>query len=351
MHEIFMQAALDEARLYRGACAPNPPVGAVAVKDNAIIARASHRGVGTPHAEILLLEQLAGCLKDVSVYVSLEPCNHWGKTPPCVEALISRGVGRVIYGYADPNPLVSKNDTPAILKAAGIEVEHYPMRIIDRFYKSYSYFIAHKKPFLTGKIAQSLDGKIAQADGKPTVITNALCAEFTHWNRRCSDAILTTARTIEADNPRFTARCADGECSKVLVIIDSNLRLTGKEKALKQAKALHIFHDARYSAPSDVKQCHYYAVQRKENGLDLSEIIDKLGELGFHDVWVEAGGQLFSNLHCQGLLQRAYIYIAPLVLGAEAPSAFPSHAPMQWDASVSWKTMGDNIIGRLDWVG
>jgi len=139
MHEPFMHAALKQARLKRGFTAPNPAVGAVAVLDGNIIAQASHPGMGQPHAEQLLLKALPDDCSNISLYVTLEPCNHWGRTPPCVDGLIARKFKQVVYAYRDPNPLVAANNTPALLTEQGIDVVHYPLPEIDAFYESYAF--------------------------------------------------------------------------------------------------------------------------------------------------------------------------------------------------------------------
>src|SRR3990167_7926676 len=165
MHEQFMLAALQQAWLGRGACAPNPAVGAVAVQSGRIIAQAFHSGAGYPHAEVLLLETLPQPCKDVTVYVTLEPCNHWGRTPPCVDALIERGIACVVYAYRDPNPIVALENTPQRLLDNGIDVVHWPMALIDAFYASYTHWIQTGVPWVTVKMAQTLDGKIAGPHG------------------------------------------------------------------------------------------------------------------------------------------------------------------------------------------
>ena len=146
MHKKFLLAALEQARLGQGFCAPNPCVGAVAVQNGIIIAQACHRGAGTPHAEQLLLAQIPPKTPGVSLYISLEPCNHWGRTPPCVDAIINHGIEQVIFAYLDPNPVVAKNNSSERLRAHGIKVTHYPVEEITEFYKSYTQWTLTRKP-------------------------------------------------------------------------------------------------------------------------------------------------------------------------------------------------------------
>jgi diaminohydroxyphosphoribosylaminopyrimidine deaminase/5-amino-6-(5-phosphoribosylamino)uracil reductase len=180
MHEQFLLVALEQAWLGRGFCAPNPSVGAVAVQNGKIIAQAWHQSAGKPHAEQLVLSQLPTNQNDITLYVTLEPCNHWGKTPPCVDAIIQYGIKRVVYAYSDPNPVVAANKTPHLLEQHGIEVVHHPLPVINDFYHSYRHWSTTKRPFLTAKMAQTFDGKIAGPEGERVTLSNSLCSEFTH---------------------------------------------------------------------------------------------------------------------------------------------------------------------------
>ena len=206
MHKEYLLSALEQAKLGRGLCAPNPSVGAIAVQHDKIIAKAWHPGAGLPHAEQILLTRMPPSCQDVTLYVTLEPCNHWGRTPPCVDAIIAHKIKRVVYAYADPNPVVSVNNSPKILAEHGIEVLHFPLPEIDRFYQSYHHWLLTHKPWVTVKIAQSLDGHIAGSQGVRVSISNSACSGFTHKQRKDSDVILTTSRTILQDNPLLTAR-------------------------------------------------------------------------------------------------------------------------------------------------
>ncbi|KTD06910.1 diaminohydroxyphosphoribosylaminopyrimidine deaminase [Legionella jamestowniensis DSM 19215] len=344
-----MLAALEQAWLGRGTCAPNPSVGAVAVHRGEMIARAWHPGAGHPHAEQLVLEQVPDNLTDVTLYVTLEPCNHWGRTPPCVEAIIHRKIAKVVYGFSDPNPLVAANNTPELLFNAGIEVLHYPMEEIDSFYQSYRYWITTKKPWITAKIAQTLDGKIAGVNGVPCQLSNADCSVFTHQNRLHSDVILTTARTVLNDNPLFNVRLKNKVYSKTLAIIDSSLKLTGEERIFNNAKHCHIFYHEGHGIKKTVPNCSYHAVPAREGQLNLEIIINYLGHLGFHDVWVEAGGNLFSALHRENLVQRTYLYLVPTVLGENTTPAFYGDSLFTSKKKVSWQIQTDNVIACLDW--
>lgn len=348
MHKRFLLAALDQAWLGRGICAPNPSVGAVAVHNEQIIAQSWHRGAGSPHAEQLLLEKLPKNLLGVTLYVTLEPCNHWGKTPPCVDAIIQYGIERVVYAYRDPNPLIVANNTPDLLQQSGIDVLHYPLAEVDAFYQSYSYWTITKKPWVTVKMAQTMDGKIAGAQGKQVPISNASCAEFTHQKRLHSDAILTTVRTVNQDNPSLNVRLSNTSVAKPVAIIDSRGTLNPKAKLLTTAKHCHIYHDENHQIDA-LPNCFYHSMPTNKGQLDLEAIIRHLGSLGYHDVWVEAGGKLFTALHQARLVNKTFLYIAPSILGQEALSAYQQPDIFNHASNITWQAMGNNVIASLDW--
>jgi diaminohydroxyphosphoribosylaminopyrimidine deaminase/5-amino-6-(5-phosphoribosylamino)uracil reductase len=349
MHEQFLLAALKQAQLGRGICAPNPSVGAVAVYNGKIIAQSHHQGAGTPHAEQIILKQLPPNLSGITLYVTLEPCNHWGKTPPCTEGIINYGIERVVFAYRDPNPIVRANDTSSILKHHGIEVIYHPMVDINDFYQSYDYWMRTKKPWVTVKIAQSIDGKIAQHGGQRAFLSNAACAEFTHQKRFETDVILTSAKTIHQDNPLLNARLPTIQRAKPVAILDRKRTLNQNANIFTTAKHCYIYHD---DAHADIKPCYnssYHSVPVVEGGLDLTAVINHLGLLGCHDVWVEAGGKLFTALHQAQLVNRTYVYITPSNLGPTAISAYHEADIFRHASKVTWQGMNDNIIAIFDW--
>lgn len=350
MHNQFMRQAFQNACLGRGLCAPNPSVGAVLVSDNQVIREAYHKGAGNAHAEQLVLEQLEKSLRPATLYVTLEPCNHWGRTPPCVQAIIEAGIQRVVYAYADPNPIVAANNTPEQLRAAGIEVLHYPLPEIDAFYQSYTYWTKTKKPWVTVKMAQSIDGKIAGSGGQRCQLSNEICAAFTHEHRKNTDCILTTAQTIKADNPYFTARINGSVWRKAVAILDRQLTLTPKYHVFDEAKNSALFYDKNLPLGREYDNCRYYPVSVSPKGLNLEEVLSHLGQNGVHDLWVEAGGVLFTALHEQGLVHRTYLYLVPKVLGDDAIKGYHSAGLLSAPHRLHWQEAGDNMIACFDWL-
>ncbi len=348
MHTQFLLAALDQAWLGQGFCSPNPSVGAVAVQNDTIIAQAWHRGAGTAHAEILLLEQLPENCAEFTFYVTLEPCNHWGRTSPCVDALIKRNVGRVVYGYSDPNPVVAANNTPLILKEHGIDVLHLPLPEIDQFYESYRYWSLLKKPWVNVKIAQTFDGKCAGENHQRVQLSNELCAQFTHQQRLYCDIILTTARTINQDDPWLNVRLADKTIAKPVAIIDANLSSNPNAKVFTAASHCHIYHQPD-TVVAEKTNCSFHAMPSQSGLLDLNAIISHLGALGYHTIWVEAGGHLFSVLHQERLVNRTYIYLVPQSLGNNAVPVYHGAHLIDDARSVTWQAKNDNMIAVLEW--
>lgn len=349
MHEQFLLAALEQAWLGRGMCAPNPSVGAVAVQNNQIIAQNYHRGAGTPHAEQLLLSSLPESLTDVTLYVTLEPCNHWGRTPPCVDLIIQRGIRHVVYAYTDPNPLVANNNSTHILRSAGIDVIHQPLAAIDHFYASYHYWMNHQQPWVTAKMAHTFNGQIAGVHGQRVMLSNDACAAFTHQQRLHTDIILTTAKTINQDNPFLTVRLGDKVIKKPIAILDRQLITDTSAHVFTTAQHCHIFYDAAISEPPTKNNCSFYATATEADHLDLRMVLSQLGRLGYHDVWVEAGSHLFNALHQAGLVQRTYLYLVPKVINNGVPAYLQENffnRPYQ----IHWQAMDSNMIVTFDWL-
>lgn len=349
MHEKFLFAALEQAQLGQGFCAPNPSVGAVAVKNNEIIARAWHRGAGTPHAERLLIDQLPVNETGVTLYVTLEPCNHHGRTPPCVDAIIEYGFKHVVYAYSDPNPIVAANNTPDRLSTQGVRVEKYHLPEIDAFYRPYHHWMQTGKPWVTAKIAQTFDGKIAGVLGERVQLSNQDCERFTHQNRLKNDIILTTAQTVHHDNPQLNVRLADKTISKPVAIIDRQLSLKPSSHIFKSASHCYLFYDKQLPEPPSVENCSFHPVSSDDGSLSLSDVIAQLGQLGFHCVWVEAGAKLFNAIHEAHLVNRTYIYLVPRILGNQAVSAYQQVNIFNHPHMISWTPMANNVIATLDW--
>lgn len=351
-HKEFLHQAFLEAKKRRGFCAPNPAVGAVVVKNNKIISVGRHYAAGKPHAEVEALSKLTEAEAEGAIlYVTLEPCCHYGRTPPCTELVIKKKLQAVFYGYRDPNPTVAGKGE-AQLQQAGIPCELIASDAIAEFYRSYHYFWQHGRPWITAKLALSQDGKIAQADGSPALITGEACRIFTHEHRLAADAILTTAQTVLADNPKMNVRLNNEAIKKPVYILDRQGRLTGNEQIFQTAEVRGIFCDEF----ADVKHYHEknistIKISTDAHGLDLAAVIQHFGKLGLHDVWIEAGGELFYSLYKQKLLNEAYLYFSNKKLGEEAKAAFPSSFDITHSgAHVKKFALGDDFVWNLLFV-
>lgn len=348
---IYLTQTLELAQIRRGFCAPNPSVGAIIVRDANMLATGYHYAPGHPHAEIDALKKINHQAQGATLYVSLEPCCHHGRTPPCTDAIIQAGIKRVVYGYCDPNPLVSDKGAEA-LNSAGISCEYLPLQQINEFYKSYHHWTQTKTPFITGKIALSLDGKIAGKNGAPLQITGSELKEFTHAARKTSDAILTTSNTIIKDNPQLNVRSQNETLSKPIYILDSQLNLPLIAQIFTTAKTITVFHsknagDEKLKALTQ-QGVRCISVEANEQGLNLNQIIQFIGQDGAHDLWIEAGGKCFAAFAKERLLQRAYLYIAPIILG-EGLLAFDSKIEFSL-TQAHWKQFGKDVLCELGLV-
>lgn len=352
MHKHFLLQALAQAKIRRGFCAPNPSVGAVVVKDQQILAEGYHVAAGEPHAEVMALHQLpAEQAKDATIYVTLEPCCHHGKTPPCTDLLIAKKIKQVFYGFADPNPSVSLKSAKQ-LQAANIESTWIDLPEITEFYQSYAYWQRTKKPFVTAKLALSLDGKIALANKQPVAISGVKAQLFTHEQRRMSDAILTTAITINQDDPQLNVRLENATIAKPVYIIDRALQIKPQAKIFTTAKNITIFHAAEFANKqiefAAYKNIIFKAIPLNKQHLDFTAILQQIGADGQHDLWLEAGGTLIENLIVQQQLQRLLLYVAPITLGATAISAFNTNFNLAQHAkTLRWSSLGEDALCDL----
>lgn len=349
----YLQQALKLAECGQGFCAPNPAVGAVIVKDDRIIAKGFHTGAGTDHAEIVAFKKINFAAKDATLYVTLEPCCHQGKTPPCTEAIIKSGINQVYYGFEDPNPQVSGKGIQQLINA-GIPCQKIDSEEINNFYQSYQFWWQNKRPFVTGKLALSLDGKIAGPGGKRINITDKKLQEYTHQWRKKSDAILTTAKTIAHDDPQLNVRLAEGNYRKPLYILDTHLSLSPTAKVFSTTERIIVFHSekAEQSCKERLQKtgASCIEVSQSETGLCLEEIVSEIGKQGIHDLWLEAGGRCFQAFAEAKLLQRGLIYVAPKWLGKQAQAAFTDSEKIFVNVkSLSWHTIGKDAFCKLIW--
>lgn len=354
-HYLYLDHALELAKIKKGFTAPNPAVGAVLVKSGKILSSGYHKGPGTQHAEVSALEHVSEQdLADATLYVTLEPCNHQGRTPPCTDMILVKGIKKVYFAYRDPNPHVIGHGQDKLIQN-GVKCEHINHPATNDFYQSYNFWHKSLKPMMIAKLALTMDGKIAWINGQPCKISGPEAFVFTHQQRKEADALLTTAKTILADNPSLNVRINDEVIAKPLFVLDRNLSLTGKEKIFSTAENITLFYDKaltnnkKFQLAENVKLIKISAVT---NQLNLSEIISFMGTQGFHQIWVEAGGTLVQALLKQSLLQRLIFYICPQWLGSKGLSAFgdfePSFNELLYGGKLRWGSLGRDGLCVID---
>ena len=325
--ESMMGRAIALARRGIGKTAPNPPVGCVIVREGEIVGTGWHRQAGTPHAEIHALREAGDRARGADVFVTLEPCSHYGKTPPCADALIAAGVGRVYAGTVDPNPRVAGEGIER-LRAAGIPTfpglrELECRRIIGPFIRH----VTTGLPLVTVKSALTLDGKTATATGDSKWVTGEGARRHVHRLRAEHDVIMVGAGTVLADDPQLTCRLPRGGRDPLRVIVDSGLRTPPDAQVFRvKSSATTVM----ATVMQEGERCAAYREQgadilicREEGGrVDLVDLLRQLGARGFQSLLVESGGELAGELLRQGLIDRLILFYGAKLVGGEGRSPF-----------------------------
>lgn len=317
--------ALREAKKGVGRTSPNPAVGAVVVANGELVGKGYHRRAGTPHAEVHALRAAGKGARGATIYVTLEPCNHTGRTPPCTQAILDHGISRVVIGMADPNPHVPGGGA-AFLAQAGLEVTSGLMAAeCQAINLPFCKHIATGRPWVIMKGGISLDGRLAARSGESGWITNEQSRREVHRLRDRVDAILIGAGTALQDDPSLTCRLPRGKGRDPLrVVLDRSLRLPAAAKMLTQtsAAATWIFcgpdcNEERRrtleSAGAVVKPIALAA----DGQLDLNRLLETLGQANVTSVLVEGGGQVHASFLGQGLVDQVILFVAPIFIGGD----------------------------------
>lgn len=318
--EEYMREALRLAGLGRGYTSPNPMVGALVVRDGEIVGAGWHRRAGTEHAEILALAMAGELARGATMYVTLEPCSHTGRTGPCAKAVAAAGVKRVVSAMEDPNPLVVGKGYD-MLRRAGIEVssgllESEARRLNEVFLK----WITRRRPFVTLKMAMTLDGKIATATGESKWITCEASRSRAHELRRINDAVLVGVGTVLADDPALTVRLPgfSGQ-NPTRVVLDSSARTPLTAKIINDHAAKTIIATA-----ADAPEERLDALRRRgavilttgtRGAVNLPELMEKLGANDITSVLVEGGGEVHFSMLCEKLADKIAAFVAPKFFG------------------------------------
>ena len=319
--EQYMQQALDLAKTAMGHTSPNPMVGCVVVKNGKLVASGCHERYGEFHAERNALTRCKEDLTGADLYVTLEPCCHQGKTPPCTDIIIERKIGRVFVGALDPNPKVDGGGIK-ILREHGIEVitgilEQECLALNEIFF----HYITTGLPYVAMKYAMTLDGKIASANGDSKWVTGEKAREHVHFLRKKYSAILAGIDTVLADDPLLNCRTEEG-VDPIRVICDSHLRLPMDSQIVKTAgkiRTIAAYTDAEEETKKKLESTGVELLQISEkNGhVDLEKLIRTLGEKKIDSILVEGGGNIHGSLLQTGLVNRVYAYIAPKLIGGK----------------------------------
>lgn len=330
----YMRRAIELAERGLGAVNPNPLVGAVIVKDGCIIGEGYHERYGQLHAERAAFASLAAPsdAKGADMYVTLEPCCHHGKQPPCVDAIIEHGIGRIFCGSDDPNEKVSGKGFE-ILRKAGIQVYTHCLKeecdkINDIFFK----YITTKRPYVTMKYAMTMDGKIATCTGKSKWITGDLARAYVMELRNKHKGIMVGIGTVLADDPMLSCRIPDGQCRQcdnarnpVRIVCDSRLRIPLDSALVKTAGDIPVIvattkegvENSDKASELMSRGVTVVVTEEQDGHVDLSELMDKLGEMEIDGILLEGGSRLNYSMLEKGLVDEAITFIAPKVFGGE----------------------------------
>ena len=320
-HEYFMKLALNLALKAKGRTSPNPLVGALIVKNGQVIGKGFHKQAGEPHAEVLALDEAGRAAKGAILYVTLEPCTHFGRTPPCVDRIIKSGIKEVIVGMVDPNPL-NNGKGINLLRQNKINVEvgflEEHLREINAPFIKY---IVKRMPFVTVKIAESLDGRIATRNGDSKWITSDRSRAFAHRFRSDFDAIMVGINTVLRDNPKLDAWFSKRH--PVKIIVDSQLSTPAQANIFSnKAKVIIVTLPTKPGQETEnrnelAKKATILEVKEKSGQINLKDMLKKLAQLKITNILVEGGGTLNGSLFDERLVDKAMFFISPKIIGGK----------------------------------
>jgi diaminohydroxyphosphoribosylaminopyrimidine deaminase/5-amino-6-(5-phosphoribosylamino)uracil reductase len=314
-----MKRVLRLAEKGRGRTSPNPMVGAVLTKNGDVVGEGYHARAGEDHAEIIALRQAGEAAKGSTLYLNIEPCAHYGRTPPCAPAVIGAKVKRVVIGMEDPNPLVRGRGLIS-LKRAGLDVE---MGILEKecqkLNEFYCKYILKKEPFVILKVAATLDGKIATRNGDSKWISGEASRRLVHRLRNQVDGVLVGIGTVLKDDPMLTARVRGGK-NPYRIILDSRLRIPEEAKVIGISPSKTIIATTE-AAPKDKieslekKNVQVLVLDSKEGRINLKSCLSRLGEMEIMSLLVEGGSQINGSFLDEGLIDKFLLFLSPKLMG------------------------------------
>lgn len=318
--EVFLRRTFKLARKGVQSVSPNPVVGAVVVKNNRIIAEGWHLKTGCNHAEVNAIESAGDLVGGSTIYVNLEPCCHYGRTPPCTKAIINAGITRVVACTVDPNPLVNGGGFKELLDA-GVEISFNNLvQEAEKLNEVYFHFMKTGKPFIHIKAGMSMDGRIASSTGKSQWITSEKARRYAHRLRQRYDSILVGFKTLMMDDPRLDVRIEGGGVIH-RIVLDSQLNISLDAKLLKsQAGGDVIIATTDGADKEKIKTVRgtgakVIICEENNNKVDLGNLIDHLGELGITSMMVEGGGETIASFLKDQLVNKVTFVYAPMIIG------------------------------------
>ena len=319
----FMQRARELAEHGRYTAAPNPLVGALVIRDGAVVGEGWHARAGGEHAEVRALESSGPGARGADLYVTLEPCNHRGKTPPCTDAILRAGVRRVVAGHLDPNPKM-RGRSIDLLREAGVQVEVLDDELFEKQNEQFSHFMLTGRPFVHVKLATTLDGRIAASDGESRWVTGEAARRWAHLLRAEAGAVLVGAGTARTDDPLLTPRGLPEDPPLITrVVLDPRLTLPADGQLARSANAEPVIVfvgegvDGSHADRLRAMGVEVVSAPVSVGELDLVFVLDELGRRGIRGVLVEGGGETAGHFVDQGLADKLTLFYAPKMLGAE----------------------------------
>ncbi|MFB7304029.1 bifunctional diaminohydroxyphosphoribosylaminopyrimidine deaminase/5-amino-6-(5-phosphoribosylamino)uracil reductase RibD [Heyndrickxia sporothermodurans] len=348
--QYYMQLAIDIAKSTKGQTTPNPAVGAVIVKNNQVVGIGAHVKAGDSHAEVHAIQMAKEKTKDATMYVTLEPCSHFGKTPPCSKLLIESGIKRVVIATKDPNPKVAGKGIET-MKSAGINVE---VGLLEKeaiqLNQVFFHFIRTGLPFVTLKSATSLDGKTATKTGRSKWITSQEAREDVHYFRHIHDAILVGVNTIIKDNPSLTTRLDGGGKNPIRIILDTHLRTPIDAKVMEQQDAetwivtsMHVDEKRKVTYQNKGVQI----INMQTPTIEIKPMLKLLAEKGICSIFVEGGAEVHGSFLKERAFQQMITYIAPKLIGGKsAPTSISGEGITEIEDAMKVDITDVKMIGK-----
>jgi len=350
-HEHWMKRALLLARKGKGRTSPNPLVGAVLVKRGKVVGEGYHAKAGEAHAEIVALQKAGKKARGSTLYVNLEPCTHYGKTPPCAPAVIHAGVRRVVVGMVDPNPLV-KGKGISTLKKAGVDVHCGTLeKECKTLNEAFCKYILRKEPFVILKAAATLDGRTATRNGESKWISNEASRRLVHRLRSEVDAVVVGVGTVLKDDPLLTARIRGGR-DPVRIILDSHLRIPEDARVIGLSSSRTLIATTPLAPKKKVERlektgARVLFIESRKGRVDLRAFLSRMGEMGMMSLLVEGGSRVNGAFLDEGLVDKLLLFLSPRVMGDPlALGIFQGRGVDRLDDSASVKDVRVRRIGE-----